>query len=160
MDLDQLKNLKIHQYKQSNGTDSVYIVTEPYSMSKSGDTLVVKPYAVDEVHYLDTNNHITIQRIAKENSNELIKIPINEIDKLVGKKRSISRPLSWLSTIAFIGVGASFILRMGNNDVRLIGNKVFLTSAPVLLLSWTLQATVAKKHYNFNGKGKSKWVFN
>ncbi len=163
VDLSNLKNLKIFEYKTSNEKDSINFITEIDSVYKTGDTLFVRPFAIDEVHYLDPNADVTVTRIFKETSRTIVKIPIDNIDQLVGKKRSVSRILSWVSSIAFVSIAASIPLRLGNNDDnRAVGNAIFLTAAPTLILSWTLSATVAKKHYHFNKSRTDKkiWVFN
>ncbi|MDZ4664009.1 MAG: hypothetical protein SGJ15_03970 [Bacteroidota bacterium] len=160
--LSQLKSLKILQYKLSNGNDSVNIITEVDSVYKVGDTLIVRPWAIEEIYQLDTNVNITTSKIYKEGTKSLVKIPISEIDKLTGKKRSISRVLSFVSTIAFISVAASTVLRLGNSDNQAIGSKVFVISAPTLIVSWVLQATLAKKRYHIdkNRTDKKTWMFN
>lgn len=162
MDLDGLKHIKIHQFKQSNGKDSVFTITEVDSIAKVGDTLLVKPWTVDEVHYLDPNADITITKIAKYKAKEMVKIPINEIDKLVGKKGTLSRALTFISTAAFIGVATSIPLRLGNSDNQAVGNTIFVIAAPALIVSWTLQVTVAKRRYHFDKSRTDKkvWSFN
>lgn len=157
----QLKSLKIVQNKLSNGQDSIHIITEVDSVYKSGDTLMVRPWSVEEIYQLDTNVNITTSKIYKEGTKTLLKIPISEIDKITGKKRSISRVLSVVSTIAFVSVAASTVLRLGNTNNQAIGNKMFVISAPTLIVSWLLQATVAKKRYYLDKKrtDKKTWIF-
>lgn len=161
VELSNLKSIKIHQYKLSSGKDSVYQVIDVDSLYKSGDTLVVRPWLTEETFYLDPNADVTIQRLYKTGSTSLIKIPIVEIDKIVGKKRALSKALGIISTVAFIGVAASLPLRFANPDSP-VGTNVFLVAAPTLLVSWTLQASVAKKRYHFdkNRTNKKIWMFN
>jgi hypothetical protein len=162
VELSTLKNLKIHQYQVSSGKDSVYRITEVDSLYKSGDTLVVRPWAVEEVQYLDPDADISIQKLYKTGSTSFLKIPISEIDKLVGKKRSLSKVFGILSTVAFIGVATSMPLQLSNSDNQAIGRTLFIVAAPTLILSWTLQATLAKKRYYFdkNRTDKKLWIFN
>jgi hypothetical protein len=162
VELSNLKSIKIHQYKVSGEKDSVYTLTDVDSLYRSGDTLVVRPWLTEETHYLDPNADITTQKLYKPGSNTLVKIPIIEIDKIVGKKRSLSKTLGIVSTIAFLGVGASIPLRLSNADNQNIGNTLFVIAAPTLIVSWTLQAIVAKKrfHFNKNRTDKKIWVFN
>jgi uncharacterized membrane protein len=91
-----------------------------------------------------------------------VSIPISEIDKLTGKKRTLSRVLSYVSTVAFLSVAASTGLRLSNSTNQEIGNKMFFVSAPTLIVSWILQATIAKKKYHFdkNRTDKMTWIFN
>lgn len=159
--LSQLKSLKIIHNKVSNGQDSINITTEVDSVYKSGDTLLVRPWAIEEVYQLDSNVNITTSKIYKQGTKSLVKIPISEIDRVTGKKRSISRVLSVVSTIAFVSVAASTVLRLGNSTNQAIGNKMFVISAPTLIVSWVLQATIAKKRYHIDKKRSDKktWVF-
>jgi hypothetical protein len=161
VELSGLKNLKIHQYKLSFGKDSIYQITEVDSLYKKGDTLVVRPWVVEETHYLDPVAEINIQRLYKPNINTFVKIPIIEIDKITGKKRSISRPMAFISVAAFIGVASSMVLRAKARTEQ-TGNAILLVSAPTLVVCWTLQTTVAKKRYHFdkNRTNKKVWVFN
>ncbi len=159
--LSHLKSLKIIQNKLSNGQDSINITTEVDSVYKSGDTLIVRPWSVEEIYQLDTNVNITTSKIYKQGTRTLVRIPISEIDKLTGKKRSVSRVLSYVSTIAFVSVAASTVLRLGNSDNQIIGRKLFVISAPTLIVSWVLQATIAKKRYHIDRKrtDKKTWLF-
>jgi hypothetical protein len=162
VELSNLKSIKVHQYKLSSGKDSIYQVTDVDSLYKSGDTLIVRPWLTEETYYLDANADITVQKLYKEGSTSLVKIPITEIDRIVGKKRSISKLFSVVSTVAFLGVAASIPLRLSNTDNQNIGSTIFIIAAPALIVSWTLQATVAKKRYHFdkNRTDKKIWVFN
>lgn len=162
VELSQLKSLKIHQFKQSKGKDSINFITEVDSLYKTGDTLIVRPWSVEEIYQADTNVNITISKVYKEKTKSIVRIPISEIDKLTGKKRSISRVLSYVSTIAFLSVAASTVLRLGNSDNQAIGNKLFFVSAPTLIVSWVLQATLAKKRYHIDKSRTDKkvWLFN
>jgi hypothetical protein len=144
----------------SFGKDSIYQVADVDSLYKSGDTLIVRPWVVEETHYLDPVAEVNIQRLYKPGTNTL-KIPIIEIDKITGKKRSISRPLAFISVAAFVGVATSMVLR-ANAGTAQTGNMVLFVSAPTLVVCWTLQATVAKKRYHFNKNRTDKkiWTFN
>jgi hypothetical protein len=159
---DQLKRIKIYQYKKSGNSDSVNIITEVDSLYKTGDTLVVRPWIVEERFLKDTTLEVSVQKIYKASSKTLLKIPVNEVDVVVAKKRSISKVFSIASTAAFIAVAASIPLRLGNSDNRTIGNAIFVTAAPILIVSWTLQATIAKKKYHFDKSrtDKAVWIFN
>jgi hypothetical protein len=161
-ELSNLKSVKIHHYKLSSGKDSIYQVTDVDSLYKSGDTLVVRPWLTEETFYLDPNADVTVQKLYKAGSTSLVKIPIVEIDRIVGKKRSISKLLSVISTVAFLGVAASIPLRLSNTDNQNLGSTLFIIAAPTLIVSWTLQATVAKKKYHFdkNRTNKAVWTFN
>ncbi|MBK7819166.1 MAG: hypothetical protein IPJ60_17740 [Sphingobacteriaceae bacterium] len=162
VELSKLKSLKIIQNKTSNGKDSINITTEVDSVYKSGDTLIVRPYSIEEVFQLDSNVNITTSKVYKEGTKSLVKIPISEIDKLTGKNRSLSRALSYVSTVAFLGVGASTVLRFGNTTNQQIGSKLFYVSAPTLIASWILQATLAKKKFYIDKSrtDKKTWIFN
>lgn len=160
--LDQLKHVKIHQIKTSSGKDSVNIITDVDSLYQNGDTLIVRPWVTEERFLNDSTVNITVQKIYNTNSKTLVKIPINEIDMIVGKKRAISKVFGIISTAAFLGVAASIPLRLSNSDNQTIGNTLFVVAAPALIVSWTLQATVAKKRYYFNKSRTDKkiWIFN
>lgn len=161
VDLSGIKNLKIHQYKSNSGKDSIYTVTDVDSLYKSGDTLLVRPWLTEETQFLDPVADITIQKLYKPGSNAQVKIPIVEIDRLTGKKRSISKPLAVISVVGFVGVAASMAMRSSVSTEQ-AGNMVLFVSAPTLVVCWTLQATVAKKRYHFdkNRTEKKIWVFN
>ncbi len=161
VDLSGIKNLKIHQYKLSSGKDSVYSVTDVDSLYKSGDTLIVRPWLTEEIQYLDPAAEITTQKLYRSGSNSWLRIPIKEIDRLTGKKRSISKPLAVISVVGFAGVAASMALRSSASTEQ-AGNIILFVSAPTLVLCWTLQATVAKKRYHFdkNRTEKKIWSFN
>jgi hypothetical protein len=160
--LSQLKSLKIIHNKQSFGKDSINIITEVDSLYKNGDTLLVRPWSVEETYLLDSNVNVTVSKIYKERTKSLMRIPISEIDKLTGKKKSMSRVLSYVSTIAFLSVAASTALRLSNSTNQEIGKNIFFVSAPTLIVSWVLQATVAKKRYCIDKKrtDKKTWIFN
>ena len=138
----QLKNLKIIQNITSNGHDSINITTEVDSVYKSGDTLLVRPWSIEEVYQLDTNVNITTTKVYREGTKSLVRIPISEVDKITGKKRSVSRVLSYVSTIAFLSVAASTVLRLGNTDNQAIGTNVFYFSAPTSIVPCNTQLTI------------------
>jgi len=160
-DLSSLKSTKVYQYQLSSGKDSIYRITDVDSLYKHGDTLVVRPWLIEETHYLDPNAEISTQKLFKASSKQTIKIPIVEIDKIVGKKRAITKVLNVVSTAAFLGVAASIPMRFSKPDNPDAKN-LFLVAAPTLLVSWTLQATIAKKRYHFdrNRTKKRTWIFN
>lgn len=163
--LAQLRNIKIHQNissKINTGVDSVSIITDVDSLYKSGDTLYVRPWITEEKQAFDSTVNVTIQKIYNPRSKTQIKIPIKEIDVLTGKRRSLSRLFSFVSTAAFISVATSIPLRLSDPNYQAIGNTIFVIAAPTLIVSWTLQATVAKKRYHFDKSRTDKniWNFN
>lgn len=163
--LSQLRNIKIYQnisYRTSVSADSVNVITDVDSLYKFGDTLVVRPWVTEEKHVFDTAVNVTVQKVYNPRLRTQVKIPISEIDILTGKRRSLSRLFSFISTASFISVATSIPLRLSNPDNQAIGNTIFLIAAPTLVVSWTLQATVAKKRYHFDKKrtDKNVWSFN
>lgn len=160
-DLNKLSILEIKQnILSSNGQDSVCVVIVPDSVYRIQDTLFVKPSSVEERHFLDINNPYSTRKDYDDRSNVLLKVALNQIEKIRAKKQPVAFILGTISTLSYISYISSIFVA-SNEKYADIGVSMFFISAPVLAVSWTSYFIYGKKRFKFDSKRTKRrtWYF-
>jgi hypothetical protein len=159
-DLNKLTILEINQTIVSNGKDSISLSIVPDSIYKVKDTLFVKPFMVVENRFLDLDNPYSIRKYYDYRSNTVLKIPLNQIQKIRAKKQPIAFVLGTTTTLAYLTYMTSVFVAVSNPEYADNGIKTFLISGAVLVAAWPSYFIWGKKRFWFQSKkNKKTWTF-
>jgi hypothetical protein len=159
-DLNKLTILEINQTIVSNGKDSISFSIVPDSIYKIKDTLFVKPFLVEENRLLDLDNPVSNRKYYNSRTKTILKIPLNQIQKIRAKKQPVAFILGTITTIAYITYVSSIFVAISNPKYADNGIKTFLISGAVLATIWPPYFIWGKKRFWFQSKKNKKiWSF-
>lgn len=162
-DLLRYSETEIVQNVVRKGEDSLRLVIAADSMVKAGDTLLVRPWSINEERFAVDDKHTSKSLFynGPKPTTTLIKIPVNELERIKVKREPFCFIMSSIAAVGMVGslVGLSIT---PDSDTRAKNRKNILTASyPVLMVGLTARLGWGKKKMNFDAKRAKRnvWKF-
>jgi len=162
VDLNSFDEHSLLQNKYSRGEDSISYQIYAHRIAYKPDTLIVTPEEINIYRYLDTINAYSESFDYPPTTTLTIKVPVKEIESIKAKKQPLSKITGVIAAGSYVLLMCSpFIAMNANETVSNFGVKMILITAPMLAVSWSINAIWAKKRYHFNSERtrKNTWKF-
>lgn len=162
MNLNHYDEFSVIYTKTSKGQDSLNIQIFTSEMRYKKDTLIIKPTDLNMYRFMDTINAYSETKDFAPTTTITIKIPTKEIESIKSKKQPLSKITGGIASVSYVSLLCSpFIAMSQNSSVSNFGIGLFLVSAPVLAISWSINGIYAKKRFYFDPERTHKkiWKF-
>ncbi len=145
-----------------NGVDSIRLKIDADSLIKCGDTLIVRPWYINEERFVNDSKPSRKSTSYDNVLNNIIKIPTKEIEKIKIKRQPFCIIMTSIATISYLGA-ITTIFAIPPNSEEQINKRTNITMGffYVFIPSFTTRLIFGKKrlHFDKNRTALKTWQF-
>jgi sulfur carrier protein ThiS len=160
-DLNEFNGIDLVQYVVRNNQDSLRIEIHGDSISKSGDTLFIRPWSVDEYRYVIDNKPSSSRIYYDHPTTTMIKIPIKEIASIKMQRQPFCFMMSSLVAASILGTFAGIAISSNTDNSNHTGDIIAISSYATWVVSLSARLAWGNIRMKFDPTRTHKkvWIF-